>query len=311
MTSLLSPNPPPQDSGTAMSVRDRLQAALTQYPMPHHALTALMRGLTRCRFGPWKRWQIRWFIHRYRVNMAEAAQPDPLAYPDFNTFFTRALRADARPLVSEPHLLACPVDGAVSQAGNIKAGRIFQAKGRDYSLVELLGGDITRAAPFDEGAFATLYLSPRDYHRVHMPLQGRLKQIVYVPGRLFSVNPSTTRSVPALFARNERLVTLFDTDAGPMALVLVGAMFVAGIETLWTGDVCETAPHRITVWDYHDQNLFLPRGAEMGRFNMGSTVIVLFGSGRVQWATTLEADAPIRMGEPLGRCLQNRGNGEG
>lgn len=272
-----------------------------------------MYALTRTRLRAWKNWQIRWFIRCYGVDMSIAAQPDPLAYENFNDFFTRALKLHARPIVNGAHDIACPVDGAVSQMGDIQDGRIFQAKGRTFSLADLLGGSLMRAAPFRNGQFATIYLSPRDYHRIHMPLGGRLREMVYVPGRLFSVNACTTRSVPGLFARNERVIAIFDTDAGPMALVLVGALFVGGIETVWSGPVTPPfgrsrdtsaslhAGKTIQQWSYQDKAIRIERGAEMGRFNMGSTVIVLFGAGRSAWRPGLNAGTAVRMGELLGK----------
>lgn len=326
---------PQHPNNEAASLADHISTFLTQHISPHHALTRLMYILTRVSYKPWKNWQIRWFIKRYQVDMSIAREPDPFIHPDFNTFFTRALKTGARQVVNGSHNIACPVDGAVSQAGAICDGRIFQAKGQDYSLESLLGGSAERAEAFMGGTFATLYLSPRDYHRIHMPLTGRLIETVYIPGRLFSVNPRTTRCVPGLFARNERLVAIFDTAAGPMALILVGAMFVAGIETVWTGpihqhthDVQATArmaegramqeqlprrtsvaggrmpgaPNTLKTWDNRADNVTLQHGAEMGRFNMGSTVIVLFGTrSGVELATSIQPAAPVQMGQLLGR----------
>ncbi len=283
-----------------MTLADFLKI-LPQYLIPQHLLSKLMYALTRARLRAWKGRQIRWFIRRYGVDMSIAAQPDPLAYENFNHFFTRALKADARPIVNGAHDIACPVDGAVSQLGDIQDGRIFQAKGHAFSLDALLGGSAERAAPFRNGQFATLYLAPKDYHRIHMPLGGQLREMVYVPGRLFSVNARTTSVVQDLFARNERVIAIFDTDAGPMALVLVGALFVAGIETVWSGAVTPPFGKTIQQWSYQDKNIRLERGAEMGRFNMGSTVIVLFGPGRSAWRTGLRADTAVRMGELLGK----------
>ena len=287
------------------SLSDHVSTFFTQHISPHHALTRLMYALTRARYARWKNWQIRWFIKRYQVDMSIALEPDAFSHPDFNTFFTRALKPGARPVVNGSHDIACPVDGAVSQAGVIHDGRIFQAKGQDYSLETLLGGSAERAAAFMGGTYATLYLSPRDYHRIHMPLTGRLVETVYIPGRLFSVNPRTTRCVPGLFARNERLVAIFDTAAGPMALILVGAMFVAGIETVWTGPIHQHTRNTLKAWDNRAQNITLQHGAEMGRFNMGSTVIVLFGArnGGVDLAAAIQPAAPVEMGQLLARNL--------
>jgi phosphatidylserine decarboxylase len=246
-----------------------------------------------------KDWLIRLFIRTYHVNMAEAENPDPGSYRSFNAFFTRALRADARPL-AEADIL-CPADGAISQLGDISYGRIFQAKGRTYSTVELLGGDTERAGQFADGRFATIYLAPRDYHRVHMPLAGRLTATNYVPGKLFSVNTVTANNVDRLFARNERLVCYFDTAAGPMAMVLVGAMIVAGIETVWSGQVAPP-PRAPVARDFVSlpKPVELARGEEMGRFKLGSTVILLFPKNTVVWDSAYTGGAATRLGESLG-----------
>jgi len=290
----------PNNENKAASLSDHIATFLTQHISPHHALTQLMYVLTRARYARWKNWQIRWFIKRYQVDMSIALEQNPFTHPDFNTFFTRALKPGARPVVNGSHDIACPVDGAVSQAGAIRDERIFQAKGQDYSLETLLGGSAQRAATFMGGTYATLYLSPRDYHRIHMPLTGRLLETAYIPGRLFSVNPRTARCVPGLFARNERLIAIFDTAAGPMALILVGAMFVAGIETTWTGPIHPHTRHTLKTWDNRADNITLQHGAEMGRFNMGSTVIVLFGAKNgIELAATMQPAAPIQMGQLL------------
>lgn len=271
-----------------------------QYLAPQRLLTRCMQRLTRVR-APWfKNPQIRWFIRRYQVDMSLAAQPDPLSYPDFNSFFTRALKADVRPIVIDPSAIACPVDGTISQLGDVDHGRLLQAKNHHFDLLTLLGGSRTRAQIFENSSFVTIYLSPRDYHRIHMPICGRLREMVYIPGRLFSVSPRTTRAIPALFAQNERLVTRFDTEVGPVAVILVGAMFVAGIETVWSGLI----PHsRLPAeWNYggdNQQTVDLRRGDEMGRFNMGSTVILLFPRDRIELAPMLVQNAPVKMGESL------------
>ncbi|HKK14834.1 MAG TPA: archaetidylserine decarboxylase [Gammaproteobacteria bacterium] len=288
-----------RDTGPARA-GDYLRA-LPLYPLPHHLLSRLMLGFTRIR-QPWvKNAFTRWFAARYGVDMEQALEPDLTAYPDFNSFFTRALRADARPAPADPEAVCSPVDGTVSQLGTVHAGRIFQAKGQAFTVQELLGGDPARAAPFTEGAFATLYLSPRDYHRVHMPVPGRLRETVHVPGRLFSVAPHTTRTIPRLFARNERLAAFFDTPAGPVAVVLVGAIFVACIETVWSGVVTPPRARRVTVRDFRGDARApeLERCQELGRFNMGSTVIVLFGPGRVSWNPELAAGSGVRVGQPI------------
>ena len=272
-----------------------------QYLAPHHLLTRWMYRLTRVTTPWFKDRQIRWFIRRYQVDMGIAAQSDPLAYPDFNSFFTRPLKADARPIVTDPQAIACPADGAVSQMGDVENGRLLQAKGHYFDLLSLLGGSQARAQIFENSRFVTIYLSPRDYHRVHMPLAGRLREMAYIPGRLFSVSPRTTRAIPALFARNERLVTVFDTAIGPVAVILVGAMFVAGIETVWSGLVAHG--ERPMEWRYgagqQEQEITLERGAELGRFNMGSTVILLFPPDRIELAPALTQNAPVKMGELL------------
>ncbi|MDO9371982.1 MAG: archaetidylserine decarboxylase [Gammaproteobacteria bacterium] len=293
-----------------MTISDYFKT-LPQYMLPQHMLSRLMYALTRCRLRAWKEWQIRWFIRRYGVDMDIAAQPDPLAYETFNSFFTRALKANARPVVNGADDIACPVDGAVSQLGAIEEGRIFQAKGHTFTLEDLLGGSAERAVPFHNGQFATLYLAPKDYHRIHMPLSGRLREMVYVPGRLFSVNTRTASVVPGLFACNERVIAIFDTDAGPMALVLVGALFVASIETIWSGAVTPPFGKTIQQWNYQDKDIRLERGAEMGRFNMGSTVIVLFGAGRAAWHDGLRADTTVKMGKLLGKTKPSPLSGGG
>ena len=277
---------------------------LAQYLLPHHALSRIVLRATRLRIRWWKNLLIRFVVRHYGVNLDEALDPDPDAYPCFNAFFTRALRPDARPLDPDPNHFLCPVDGRVSEAGTIDDDRLLQAKGRHYRLDELLADDPDTAARFRNGRFATLYLSPRDYHRIHMPCDGRLDHTLYVPGRLFSVAPHTVRRVPRLFARNERLACLFETDAGPVALIAVGALFVSAIETVWSG--LETPPHgwRIRRKDYPAKGegvVRLPRGAELGRFNMGSTVIVLFPPGAATLDPAITAGAPVRMGQTLAR----------
>ena len=275
---------------------------LSQYLLPHHLLSRLIGYAADCRAAWFKNRLIGWFAKQYQVDMSEAQIEDLNAFEHFNAFFTRALKPGARPLEQSPGAVLCPADGAVSQLGKIEHGRIFQAKGHSFSLVELLGGDSERATPFMGGTFATVYLSPKDYHRVHMPLTGTLREMVYVPGRLFSVNQSTAENVPELFARNERVVCLFDTERGPMAVVLVGAMIVASIETVWAGLV--TPPKRSLKTFRYDEAarapIVLDKGAELGRFKLGSTAIVLFGTDQVQWAQELVAGSPVQMGQLLG-----------
>lgn len=287
-------------------MKDRL-FILSQYLLPHHLLSRLIGFAAECRAAWFKDRLIGWFAKQYQVNMSEAQVEDLTAYEHFNAFFTRALKDGARPLDSAPGTILCPADGAVSQLGPIEQGRIFQAKGHSYSVLELLGGDAQVAAPFMGGDFATIYLSPKDYHRVHMPLAGTLKEMVYVPGRLFSVNQTTAENVPGLFARNERVVCLFDTERGPMAVVLVGAMIVASVETVWAGLV--TPPKRQLKTTRYDEAARAPinleKGGELGRFKLGSTAIVLFGPQQVQWAEGLAAGSPVRMGEALATPRQD------
>jgi len=277
---------------------------LLQYILPHHLLTWCVRGITRIRFAPFKNNAIKLFIRAFKVDMSIAQEPDACAYPDFNSFFTRPLKNDARPIANNPGEIACPVDGAISQLGEISDdGRIFQAKGHDYSLEELLGGSKEMAALFKNGSFATIYLSPKDYHRIHMPLQGKLQEMVYIPGRLFSVSKFASEQVSRLFARNERLVNLFETEAGPMAMIMVGALNVAGMETVWAGNIPDKVNWEIKKWSYRDNSvekaIELAHGEEMGRFNMGSTVILLYSKDRIQWNSTLSAECPVQMGQLL------------
>ena len=280
---------------------------LPQYLLPQRLLTRLTYRLTRAR-TPWlKNLLIRGFSRHFQVDLSEASEPDPRAYPDFNAFFTRALKPGARPLAAGDGAVCCPVDGAISEIGLAEADALLQAKGRHFSLTALLGGDAERARPFQGGAFATLYLSPRDYHRIHLPLAGQLREMVHIPGKLFSVSPLTTRMVPELFARNERVVAIFDTLAGPMAMVLVGAINVASIQTVWAGVMTPPLGKTLRHWDYPpdgDGAVRLDRGAEMGRFNMGSTVILLFGPGKVRWERDLQPGMPVRMGQRLGKLAK-------
>ena len=283
-------------------LRDNL-FVLLQYLLPQHPISRLVHWFVRLRIQWLKNLVGRWFIRHFQVNMAEAIEEDITAYADFNSFFTRALKPEVRPLATESNAVLCPVDGAVSQAGHIEGDAIFQAKGHRFSLQTLLGDNTDWREKFQNGLFATLYLSPRDYHRIHMPLTGTLKEVIHVPGRLFSVNPVTTRKVPGLFARNERVACLFDTAHGPMGMVLVGAINVASIETVWQGVITPPAGKRIQSWDYSGKDVVLGAGEEMGRFNMGSTVILLFGPKQVAWDNSLLAEAPVRMGELIGITL--------
>jgi phosphatidylserine decarboxylase len=268
-----------------------------QHVLPQHALSRLVLRATRVK-APWfKNWLIRGFLKLYTIDMDDAVQPDPLRYASFNEFFTRALRPDARSLAKEPSEIACPVDGVISEAGKIDGDTLLQAKGRNYTLKELLAS-CAWAKDFEGGSFATIYLAPFNYHRVHMPLAGRLRETVYVPGRLFSVNAATASLVPRLFARNERVLTWFDTAFGEFALILVGALNVGSIATVWAGDITP-APRRVAT-TLPPQAVSLDKGEEMGRFNMGSTVILLFQKDRARWHAELRAGATVRLGQSLG-----------
>lgn len=274
--------------------------------LPHQLLSRLVRSATRWRASWWKNPLIRMFIRHFNVDMSEAAAANAEDYADFNSFFTRTLKPGARAFPDDQQAITSPVDGRVSQAGDIRAGRLIQAKGRDYSLAALLGDEQQSAADFANGKFATLYLSPRDYHRIHMPCQGQLLDTTYVPGRLFSVAPHTTRAIPNLFTRNERLVTRFETPAGPMALIMVGAIFVSCMETVWGGLVNPSMGMRLQHTRFHPGGstaVKLDRGEEVGRFNMGSTVILLFGPDRIDWASDLQPGSPVRLGQILGNII--------
>jgi phosphatidylserine decarboxylase len=274
---------------------DRL-AVLPQYILPKQALTVLAGWVAGANGGALTTALIRWFVKRYNVNMAEAANPDVASYPTFNQFFTRALQEGARPLAHAD--LICPVDGAISQFGPIQGNQIFQAKGHSYSSTALVGGDAELAARFDDGSFATLYLSPRDYHRIHMPCEGRLTRMIYVPGALFSVNPTTARGVPGLFARNERVVCVFESARGPFVLVLVGATIVGSMATVWHGVVNPPRAGQVREWHY-DLPTALRQGEEMGRFLLGSTVVMLFPKGSLAFNPEWAPGRAIRQGEVM------------
>ncbi|HYQ72016.1 MAG TPA: archaetidylserine decarboxylase [Gammaproteobacteria bacterium] len=275
--------------------------------LPHQRLSRIVRSATRWRIKWWKNLLIRVFVRHFGVDLSEAQISHPGEYPDFNSFFTRALRPGVRQIPLEPQAIACPVDGSISQLGDIRDGSLLQAKGCEYSLQALLGGNAERAAPFRDGEFMTLYLSPRDYHRIHMPVTGRLRETCYVPGRLFSVAPHTTRAIPGLFTRNERLCAIFETASGPMAMVLVGAIFVSCMETVWEGVVNPTLGQSLAIRQFPDSgtpSIELQRGQEMGRFNMGSTVILLYGHDRVDWLAGLQPGDSVQMGDILGWVLR-------
>ena len=270
------------------------------YALPHRLMSSLARRLAYSRSPAIKQWLIDAVTRKFNVDLSEAAQPDPHAYPTFNAFFTRALKPGARVPDADPRALLMPADGHISQCGDIVDGRIFQAKGQSFTAAELLG-DEAAAAPFVDGLFATVYLSPRDYHRVHMPWAGTLRETVHVPGRLFSVGTDAVKSVPRLFARNERLVCHFDTDFGPMCQVMVGALLVSGVETVWSGVEIPHYGDRIARKDYRGQNITLERFAEMARFNYGSTVIVLLPKGAAALADGLKSETPVQLGQRLGQ----------
>ena len=270
---------------------------LQQYLLPKQALTALGGIVASARGGHLTTRLIRWFVGKYGVDMSEAANPDIGSYLTFNDFFTRALKQGARPLALAD--LICPVDGAISQFGAIERDQIFQAKGHHYSTTALVGGDAALAAQFEDGHFATLYLSPKDYHRIHMPCDGCLTRMIYVPGALFSVNPATVRGVPGLFARNERVVCLFESQHGPFVLTLVGATVVGSMATVWHGVVNAPRGGRVREWRYSDQEVLLTQGDEMGRFLLGSTVVMLFPKGQLQFNVAWQAGRAIRLGEKM------------
>jgi len=274
---------------------------LSQYVTPQLAVSrAAGRLADNDRTPALKNRVVKWFIKRYGVDMSEAAESDPTAYSSFNAFFTRALKPGIRPIAEGDNTFVSPVDGAISQLGQVSGGRVFQAKGQSFSLVELLGGDTARAETFSEGEFSTVYLSPSDYHRIHMPLAGTLREMIYVPGKLFSVNPVTVESVPNLFARNERVVCIFDTAVGPMALALVGAMIVGSVETPWAGVVAPNNSGVKAITYEGESAVSFAKGEEMGRFRLGSTVVMVMPKGSVSWNAEQIAGKTVRMGESFG-----------
>lgn len=274
-------------------MKDQLKI-VGQYILPKHLLSRLTGKLAAAKAGKLTTFLIKQFIAKFDINMDEAKHSDPEHFETFNDFFTRELKDGARSIVKGNAKLATPVDGRVSQQGNITAGRIFQAKGHDFSLRELLGGHDEVAEPFDDGIFSTIYLAPKDYHRIHMPITGTLEEMIFIPGDLFSVNPLTAENVPNLFARNERAVAIFSTEVGPMAMVLVGATIVASIETVWAGTL---KGKDIQYWDYSDQEITLEKGAEMGRFKLGSTIVALFAKDSIELSEALQAGSVTRLGE--------------
>ena len=279
--------------------KEKLKATLF-CAFPHHMMSRAVYFATRLTSPIIAQPMINWFIKKFNVDMSEAEFPDIKAYQTFNEFFTRPLKIGARPIATGDNILACPADGTVSETGSIHDHQIFQAKGHHYTVKELVGGDEVLASLFKDGRFATVYLAPYNYHRMHMPMDGLLKKMVHVPGRLFSVAQWTVRNIPRLFARNERLVCLFSTDAGPMVMVLVGAINVAAIETVWSGLVTPPRGKKISNFDYSDTQKSYKKGEEMGRFNMGSTVILLTPPN-VEWSPEFEAGLVVKMGEAIGR----------
>lgn len=282
---------------SGVSLWDKV-VTLPQYLIPQHTLSMMMYRLTRCEVIWLKNIIIRFIVRQYKVNIAEASETNLANYASFNAFFTRSLKDGVRPIFDNE--IVSPVDGMVSQAGSIASGQILQAKGQDYSVLSLLGGDDALSAEFVGGQFATIYLSPKDYHRIHMPIAGKLRKMRYVPGKLFSVSPRTARAVPDLFARNERVIVTFDTAIGPMVIVLVGAIFVGSMATVWSGQITPRYGKVIQQWTYDDeQTISIEQGHEMGRFNMGSTVVLLFGHQAEAFNANINAEMPIQLGRPM------------
>jgi len=297
---LFSYNRPPLP--TKASLRVSMFSAFLQTILPHHFLSRIMLRFLRIRWVWLKNLQIRLVIKQFNVDMNQVKTPELSNFEHFNAFFTRAMKTDARPIAQLDNLnsYCCPVDGTVSQFGRIQDDKLMQAKGIDYSLLELVGGDQNIAKQFAHGHFATIYLSPKDYHRIHMPASGKLKSMTYIPGRLFSVAEELVKNLPNLFTRNERVVCLFDTDNGPMVVILVGAIFVGCMDTVWHGTV--SPPHRSAIehTDYEsDSAPTLNKGEEMGRFNMGSTVIVLWPDQEMAWDKTFACDNSVKMGQEI------------
>lgn len=275
------------------------------YVLPHHATSRLVGYFVESKFPLFKNALINWAIRHYDVDMSEAKRETAQEYKHFNDFFTRSLKVGARPLPDDTHLIVSPADGEISQIGQIQHGRIFQAKGHDYSLLELLGNDSALAEQFADGSFATIYLAPKDYHRVHMPAQGLLQKMIHVPGRLFSVSKTTVENVPRIFARNERVISVFETEHGSMAVIMVGAINVASIETVWAGLVTPNKAAHTTIYGANSPIIDLERGTEMGRFKLGSTAIVLFGKQQIEWLSQLQEGSAIRMGEAMAQPFQH------
>lgn len=274
-------------------------AVLLQYVLPHRFLSSLAYRLARSEWRPLKHWLITTVVRKFNVNLAEAANPDPESYPSFNAFFTRPLKAGARVADADPKAVLCPADGKIAQMGRIEEGRIFQAKGQHFTAAEFLA-DEAKAEAYRDGWFANVYLSPRDYHRVHMSLKGTLVETAHVPGRLFSVAPWAARAIPRLFARNERLVCHFEGEHGPFVAVMVGAILVSGVETVWSGEEIPAYADRVIRKDWRGKGITLERFAEMARFNYGSTVVLLFPKAMLASMETIPAEAPVVLGQRLG-----------
>lgn len=273
----------------------------SQHVVPQHLITRFVGCLAHTKINWLKNFFISWFVKTYKVDMNDAQEINPLAFDCFHDFFIRPLKPDARAICQAPNEIASPVDGTISQLGAIDNKQLLQAKGHTYTLSDLLADDEQLAQQFQNGHFATIYLAPKDYHRVHMPFTGRLRKMIYVPGRLFSVNPLTTANVKNLFARNERVVCVFDTELGPMSVILVGALIVGSMATQWAGQITPAKPRQISVTEYQgDDAITLEKGAELGYFSLGSTVIVLFGPNHMQWQAELAADVSVRLGQLLG-----------
>jgi phosphatidylserine decarboxylase len=289
-------NKPSSNSGNFAGLKVSYQKLL-----PQHFLSSLMYKITRVTWPPFKDFIIQSFIKFYKVDMSIAEQTDAGEYNSFNAFFTRQLNSSARPVDISIQSIISPVDGSVSQYGRINKDKLVQAKGKDYTLLSLLGGDQALAAKFTDGDFITLYLSPKDYHRIHMPMDGELQSMIYIPGKLFSVSPNTTQGIDNLFARNERVINLFKTDIGNVALIMVGAIFVGSMETVWAGEITPNDIHKKSIQNYTttDEKIRLPKGAEAGRFNMGSTVILLFEKEKISWAPRIATDVEINMGQQI------------
>jgi phosphatidylserine decarboxylase len=285
------------DNPIELGKKDKLKIWLF-YILPHHLVSRLVYFVTR-RQGPLVQPMIKWFVEKFKVDMSDSEYPELDSYKTFNEFFIRALKQEVRPVVPGENTIASPVDGTVSATGKILEQSIFQAKGHQYTVRELLGGDTALSALFKNGRFATVYLAPYNYHRIHMPVDGLLKKMIHVPGRLFSVAPLTVSVIPRLFARNERVVCLFSTPAGPIAMILVGAINVAAIETVWAGLITPPKAKTVSEFDYSHTSKQYQKGAEMGRFNMGSTVILLT-AGNVEWLQKFRAGQVIKMGEMIG-----------